>query len=206
MSDVIWSQRVDDAIEALDDPTIEEAHALALKYPNHSVLAALIRRGAGGGIGRQATVELTDAQVKALPSAPVEVVPDPGAGKVIVPVLGVASLEWHGDYSAIAASALITLLPTGGVGFSDALAESDGGGVSALLAVGQAAIATFTLQQTIAAAITRASGGYDPTSAGGALRFWATNGGSDFGGGDPANTLRVAVAYHVLDLADGTFS
>lgn len=154
---------------------------------------------------RRASVSLTDAQVKALPTTAQTIIAAPGGSLVIVPTFGLAFLDWTADYTGIVAGALVTLLPTGGVGFSDALSEAAGGGVSSLLAVGQDAIATFTPQQVETATITRASGGYDPVTAGGALRLWASNGGGNFTGGNAANVLRVAVDYLLFDTASGIF-
>lgn len=76
--DIVWAQAVDDAIEALGaGVTIEQAHALALEYSNHTVLAALVRRlngeaGGGGGTDDQTAVEVPFTPAGGLSSTDVQ--------------------------------------------------------------------------------------------------------------------------------------
>lgn len=163
------------------------------------------------GIGiRQATVALTDAQVKTLPTAGVTLVAAPAAGQVLIPVLAVARLAWVADYTNINAAAILSVASLGPTTLAP-LNEADISGVSGLLAAGDTASALFTPNLIIPASATDTLGasnsGFGDSVLASALVLSADNaGGGNFTGGNAGNALRVTVAYYVLTLASGILS
>ena len=149
------------------------------------------------GLLQKATVTLTNAQIKALPTTPVEVVAAPGAGKLLVALYSVFALTTHaGDYTNINAAAQLGVDLSFGLSTSaGVLNEASGGGVSGVLAVGGPGIGFV--------GHTGNSPPFEPptTFVNTALVVAALNGGSgDFTGGNGANTLKVTVYYVVVDL------
>lgn len=168
---------------------------------------------AASGLISVVTASLTDAQIKSLPTTPVELFPAPGDGKLIVPFVAVARMEWHADYGNINATSSISVDLTANV--LGALAENTLSGVSALLAGGgpDGTLVFFTIQQlaqTISTPVAPTnhfhsgkadSGFYDSDIVNKPMRILAENvGDGDFTGGDAANVLRITIFYAVIEV------
>lgn len=69
------------------------------------------------------TITLTDEQIKALPTTPIEIVPAPGVGKALMPVVALLTTKFSGGgYEAIDGTARILIgWPGGYTAFADFL-------------------------------------------------------------------------------------
>lgn len=171
------------------------------------VNSSLTTFGAGIGVLKVATVTLTDAQIKALPTTPVQVVAAPGVGKIAVPIMALVGLAWTADYTNISADSTFDFfwLPAGAQPFNS-LFEADTSSVSSLLAGGGNAYAMSSPLQlgwTAAApglSVPRATGdfmgGTNVVDAN--ISVFITNSG-DLTGGNAANSLKVTVWYTEAD-------
>jgi len=159
--------------------------------------------GSGSSILTQAMVTLTNAQIKALPTTGVEILPAQ-AGKVLVPVFGVLHLHWVADYGNIDAASQIRLY----IGGSPSLASLDdsvNGAVTGLLAGGGPDTYGFNLPFGNASSqVFGWSGAYTSDVVNRPVSISASNSGN-FTGGDPLNTLTVSIAYLVLNATTGVF-
>ena len=106
----------------------------------------------GGGARRsnfqhQRSVILTDAQIKALPTTAVTIVPAPGIGKLIIPQVAIARMNWTADYDNIDSVCALYVDLSGT--FVGALFQETLSGVSSLLAGGgpDGTIVAFTINQ-----------------------------------------------------------
>ena len=158
------------------------------------------------------TVTLTNAQIKALPSTAVEIIPAQGENTLIIPYFAVARMGWVADYTNIDATAYIQLDITGL--FITPLLQNTLSGVSALLAGGgpDGTMVVFLMNHLAKSSITAAapnvtphyhqgatdSGWYDSDIVNKPITISAFNNGSDFQGGDPNNTLQIIVNYTVV--------
>jgi hypothetical protein len=151
---------------------------------------------------RKATTSLSNAQIKALQSTPVTLIAAPGAGKIIVPISVILSLEWTADYGNIDANADISVLPEGGDGnLVCAISESVNANVSGLLQGSESRIASLcppaNLQMGENYGLVYTAAWLENQ----ALVIKANNGiAGNFNGGDPANILKVTVLYDIVDL------
>lgn len=139
-----------------------------------------------------ATVTLTDAQVKALPTTGIQIVASPGAGKHLL-VVGVSLyLDWTADYTNIDPTAVISLnFGTTSNVAGGRLIEGEGD-VTRMLAPGEDALG-FLVQEYKALDADQA------VNLG--LNLKATNGAAgDFTGGNAANTLKVQVWFVTVTL------
>lgn len=137
------------------------------------------------------TVTLTDAQIKALPTTSVEIIPAQGVGRIVAVLFAAASMTWTADYSNINVAATLTL---SGLTVSLLDEGSEDGAcdrVSDLLADGESGISTFTPP---------GGGCFEATHQNTAVLLALTNADGDLTGGDAANVLKVTVWYAVLDL------
>jgi hypothetical protein len=157
---------------------------------------------------RYATVTLTNAQTKALPTTSITLVAAPGAGLTIVPLFAHLRAAWVADYTNIDATATLFV----GIGSNALLLPLRQGVVSqvgALLAGGGPDGMHATLPPIFAAASEYNSGGfsgwsalYDSDVANAALVLGATNGAAgDFTGGNAGNSLAVRVWYVTVPAA-----
>lgn len=146
--------------------------------------------------------QVTDSQMKALPTTPVELIPAPGNGNVIIPLSVVVRFFYTADYTNIHANSYIGVFPGSlNSGLLNALLESIDSGVTNFLQYGEDALATFCqpriLQSAAIAAFVNPVADFlnQPL----VLTAWNDVNG-DFTGGDPANLFKVTVAYMVIDL------
>lgn len=141
--------------------------------------------GAGGGL-LSATVTLTDAQIKALPTTPVQVLAAPGAGKYYK-IFGAQIITdtSAAAYTNVSASGLITVqLSDSNQNFScnnGILEEQD---------VFYGDLAPDTSLNVSPLSNTENN----------AINISSVNSGGDYTGGNAANTLEVVVYYIIVDL------
>lgn len=146
-------------------------------------------------------VTLTNSQIKALPSTPVEIIPAPGEGKFIFPMFAVLRVNSLQSYTNINASARVQM-PIGGGAFILLKASEDPDGlVSGILANGNSvSLSASSLSPTSAGGIEMLIG-YNDTIGNLPLNIEATNAASgDFTGGDVGNSLEITVYYVIADL------
>jgi hypothetical protein len=196
----------------LDDSpaTADEVYLRTMGQSERAIAAVAAKRaggGGGGGVLSVASVKLTNAQVLALPTTPVQLVAAPGAGKVLIPFLAVFYLDWTADYTNIDAHAVLKVgySPTGSLTFLVAFVEIANSGVSGVLAEGAsnyAVLGPTAIANGASSFVVAVSGSNDePGQTNVALLLAATNAlAGNFTGGDPANTLQVSVYYNTLTL------
>lgn len=154
------------------------------------------------------SVTLTDAQIKALPTTAIELVPAPGADQFIAPIAAWFFVDWTADYTNLGSTARI------GVGyagtFTSVLAEFDGTGVADLLADGASHVAYQSMASRVATvavpSTTKGQGQFldEPGAVNAALELYAGNTGTatgDFTGGHANNRIIVVVWYGVMDVS-----
>lgn len=176
---------------------------ISVLLTEHGVAAIDTGGGGGDSVVLSATVTLTDAQIKALPTTAIEVVAAPGAGKMNYLLSSIWSHDWTADYTNIAAGASM-YVSSGNADVSVMLDNTLGINVTDLLANGADAIAFAGAKDRQAdvdgvpyAVVATTATNY----ANQALTLVAANGVSgDFTGGNAANTLKVTVLYSVIDL------
>lgn len=130
------------------------------------------------------TIELNDAQIKALPTTGIQIVAAPGVGKFIKIIGGVLRIVTTAPYDNITADETISIRPGGGHVFTvqnNVLTEAD-------------AISDFLSTETSTTNFT-SSIENEP------LRIFAENTDGNYTGGNAANTLTVTVIYAVCDVA-----
>lgn len=157
--------------------------------------------GGGASILHQATVELTDAQIKALPTTSVQIVAAPGANKLLLFERAVLQSNLVSPYTNLSAY-------SGGDGtINITTPEGDNLIVSDYMESATSIMADsriFIMGRNVKTNADGLSfGGLDPEVNGGFF-IQAYNTG-DFTGGDAANTLRVSVTYYILDVTTGVF-
>lgn len=154
-----------------------------------------------GGSLLSATVTLTDAQIKALPTTPIEVVAAPGAGKIVIPTQAVLYFDFTAQYTNINVAAYLGVLQNGSSGLLSLLNEAIGSGVSTFLQYGEDAVATLTQPRILQSSAI--AGHVNPASdmVNTSLRVEAFNDtDGNFTGGNAANTIKVTVYYIVVDV------
>ena len=150
----------------------------------------------------QATVELTDAQIKALPTTRIEVVPAPGSDKVLVfdsAVLISSIVAHYTNMQSMDTDTAGTLSITASDGddmIVSALARSGWVLLSSRLA--------FLPAQMDPTPNTAWLLGTLDSSGNKGFYLQAYNSG-DFTGGDPANLLRVSITYRILNTTTGVY-
>jgi len=145
-----------------------------------------------------ASVTLTDAQIKTLPTLGFEVIAAQGSGKMIQIISANLSFNWTADYNIDGDEVMNLLHWNSGANSSNTLIES-GSQVTALLAGGASKVATLSTYQLSGGTFngvvdTRTNYNNDP------VYLFITRGGGALTGGNAANTLKVTVYYVVVDL------
>ena len=150
------------------------------------------------------SVTLTDAQIKALPTTAIEIIPAPAAGTFIAPLAAWAYLNWAADYTNLvdAENSRVALGYAGTL--ISVLSPWNESELFNLLADGASHTAFTGLQGTMRDAhiYTQGAGQFqdEPGVLGAALEVYGVNSGGDFTGGDPANTLKITVWYGIVEV------
>jgi hypothetical protein len=165
--------------------------------------AESVSGGGGSGLLLKATVTLTDAQIKALPTTPVEIVAAPGAGKLIWPLSAVIVCDTSANGYTNTDNVVALFIE-----WWDGSHLSNQWGVSHpnvlnLLTAFDKVVLHVPPADTPSAFGVELDGIYLSTSqlADFPLRLRLPNDpAGNFTGGDPANTLRCTVFYCVVDV------
>jgi len=152
-----------------------------------------------GGAVLSTSVTLTDAQIKANPSTAIEVVPAPGADKVILFMGGVALWSISGGaYTGVDATSRYFLTYGDWLHEASTVAKPPTNATNRIdiLTQGPYVLGQVDWEDYLTS---------NPTSAGlfivnEPLKVYMSNGSGDLGGGNAANTLKVTVYYVVVDL------
>lgn len=165
--------------------------------------------GAGGGV-QVATKTLTNAQVIALPTTPVQLVAAPGSGTMIVPLHAIAVLHQVQDYGNVDANAQLAV--THGTSSGPSLLNfsrepTTHGGLDYLLAPGGDSGVMVFAAATLANTPGNPFDAYGPGESvatfydNAALNLVVNNQASgNFNGGDSGNSLKVSVTYYTMTL------
>lgn len=165
----------------------------------------------GGGdatsILESSIVTLTDAQIKALPTTPVQIIPAPGVGKTIIPVSAILSFKRTGGYSTISPTALLGFqwdVPNASRANQLIGIYEEKGGVSGFLSTGESVIATLGINATPVGGTIELGVGtevlvYPNEISNKALMLSAKNDEENFSGGNAANVLTVTVFHTIID-------
>ncbi len=161
----------------------------------------------GSGVILSRTVTLTDAQIKALPTTPIEIIPAPGANKFLYPLGVVWYLKWNANYTNINSLAFMNIgFPdgSGSIMYLDESAPDALSKVSSLLAHGKSMFAQAGQQGMVNGTFVEGAiingGNVNAVINQHFETFFDNGGGSDLTGGDPANTLQITVLYTVIDV------
>jgi hypothetical protein len=146
---------------------------------------------------RKATVTLTNAQIKALPGTPIELVPAQGAGKAVDFVRAVAWLDvTAGGYTNVDPEAT---LKVGIAGIGSSVPDS----VPDLLGANSDVYALeFAPTVYVTDGVVSSNSYYSRSTVDNVpIQLFGTNGSlGNLTGGNAANTLKVSVIYMVVDL------
>lgn len=152
----------------------------------------------------KATVTLTDAQIKALPTTPIQIVAAPGANKVVMPLSCVASIsDEAGGYASINANGWIVISTNVADLFYLAVNESPTWSIVTAFLSGPSQIVVLSApsQLFIQGWGISANPLARTQVANKAVRISADNGGAvNYTGGNAANTLTVTLFYVIIDL------
>lgn len=147
------------------------------------------------------TVELTDAQVKALPTTGIEIIPAPGAGKQVIVVGGGYFSKLTSGYTNISANSTI-FLDTNGQHNSTVIGDDAADsvtGVTTFLASGEHFV-PIGANHAIGTAFGITLGKAATTQANKAVNIKASNSGGNFTGGNAANKVAITVYYDIVDV------
>jgi hypothetical protein len=171
---------------------------------------------AGGGFLHQATVTLTNDQIKAMPGGAVtegvtQIIAAPGANKIIVPLTVLTISDFAGGaYTNIAADAqMVFVLGASIADYVDVtLTMRDAGSndpVVGLLGSTERKFAIWSGKFTIDTSLPDLTLGSLATVTDQPLQLYVYNATEDFTDGHADNSLLVTVSYYVLNLTTGEF-
>ena len=169
-------------------------------------LTAVFGSGGGGAsIIQSATVTLTDAQIKALPTTGVEIVAAQGVNTIINPLNAVIVFNWAADYTNIDGACQLFIQADSGNSTLDFLRQADGNVVSDFFANGSSTFINIQSNQKVANINGNTTVANSPAFISDfenqGLSIKINNGASgNLTGGNAANTLKVTVYYTVVDL------
>jgi hypothetical protein len=161
---------------------------------------------------QSATVTLTDAQIKALPTTAVTIVPAPGTGKMLRLIMAHAALTQSAEYTnidpdeswlsiayqgdSVASSVVLNHSGDGKEDLDRLLGGGAGSPAAVIFEPFQKTSASWGATAEVFSEVGGAIG-----SANKALNVYAfNNSAGDFTGGNSANTLTVTVLYLVIDV------
>ena len=168
----------------------------------------------------QVVVSLTDAQIKTLPTTPVEILAAPGANKALVFQVVMLHMKWVADYTNIAPTSSIRVDTA--ASYTTQISEPSLGAVTALLAGGgpDGTWVPVLPQQIAQSNVTSAtpsvnphlhhgvadSGAYDSDMVNKPLIISAENAAQgNFTDGNAGNVLQISIVYMVLNTTTGIF-
>lgn len=154
--------------------------------------------GGGTSLVLSATVELTDAQIKALPSERVEIVPAPATGKALLYITSFFQINTSaGAYTNVDADGRIYIDYGGELASLPAILPSGANLRTWVLPPASQFGQNPSVLSTFNSVNIARSTGIDETPL--YIKI-DNNGAGDFTGGNAANTLKVTVYYVVVDL------
>jgi hypothetical protein len=190
----------------------DQVYLDTIAYSERAIAAVAAKRAGGGGGGGGSSVAvatLTNAQVLALPTTPIQVVAAPGANKLLLFTNAFLRLVWAADYSNIDASVSLSL----NLNTNTAAILSGSNDVGGLLSFGENGNAFMwpnarvsgaaDLVTGVVGAMVFGVGGFDdePQMVNKPFSLEVNNSGlGNFTGGDVANELQIYVVYSVLTL------
>lgn len=200
--------RTDEVQAALDtlatsDPAL--IRRTLAEYDARDQIAVALAAGTSGGGVQTATVTLTDAEIKTLPTTPVEIVPAQGTDTMISFLKGIVVI----DNTAGAYTNVHTESATRGTGLFNlgeppiAFQESARVDAAWALVDGSEIVVAEAPMESHPLPSGDLSGNSDYTSSveNQPLVFkWQNGALGDFTGGNAANTLTVTLVYHVLTI------
>src|SRR5678816_3265110 len=132
------------------------------------------------GLQHRATVTLTNAQVIALPTTPITIVPAQGTGTIAVPIYATFYMNWVADYGNINATGRLGIEYSGSLSSALLSFEETGSEVSNLIADGATHLAFLGPRAHVYTAGAVAISGLgqfidEPGTANTALRVYAFN-------------------------------
>ncbi len=160
------------------------------------------------GYFHQVVVELDNDQIVTLPTLDVELIPTPGANRVLCPLFGEMKIDHEAaGYSNFTADGSFIRFSIGDTPRLTDIIASDGGALSdqATDYCSMPPAVTRPSAPTNVSTLILGSDDFDSTVIDMPLIIKAFNDGVNFNGGNAANTLRVAVMFMVQDAVTGRF-
>jgi len=183
-------------------PVMYDRDDSTLKYLDNGVQTV---PSTGGSSYLSSTVTLTDAQIKALPTTPSDdIIPVPGANKLLVPVMAVISSNIVADYTNISATYCeIGITYNGGAYMLQPLIDTSAPSTTNQLTnllTGAGCIYRIAMSDNSIVNDAVVEGAVSLGQANSAIRLEGYSDDGNFTGGNAANTLKVTVYYVVVDL------
>ena len=146
---------------------------------------------------------LTNAQVKALPTTPVQLIPPQGTDRAIVAIIGTLELVWVADYTNLDADSRLFFESSNFFSQLIPAFETHGSGMSAIFAAGiptYSVAPAYTNQDGAKNLIQNSGYALNQVSNLGMILYIDNQAAGNLTGGDPGNSLIVTVFYNVVKL------